>query len=283
MTDSTLTKKSKNIHRQLLAVDEPGPFKVINALSEQAVLLVCDHASCRFPKSLGDMGLDPVARRCHLALDIGAGELTEKIAASLGVTAVVAQYSRLVVDCNRQLTDPGAYLEFGDGVPVPGNRGISQVDKDLRADTLYWPYHEEVGQQVQRIGKIGISPSFIAIHSFTPVMDGVARPWHMGVLWDTDKRLRDIFLQGFAAAGFVVGDNEPYSGKSPQDFTIDHHAETNGLPHVGIEIRQDLIDNDAGVEEIARLMHSIIESIPGRFLESEAGDNERPTSVHDRS
>ena len=283
MTYGTPSKKPQNTHRQLLAADEPDPFKVINALSEQAILLVCDHASCRFPKSLGDMGLDPVARRCHLAVDIGAGELTEKIAASLGVTAVVAHYSRLVVDCNRELTDPGAFLQFGDGVPVPGNRGISQADRDLRADVLYWPYHEAIGEQVQRIGKIGTSPSFIAVHSFTPVMNGVARPWHMGVLWDTDKRLRDIFLQGFAAAGFVVGDNEPYSGKSPQDFTIDHHAEANGLPHVGIEIRQDLIDDDAGVEEIARLMHSIIESIPERLLASEAGNNERRTSIHDRS
>jgi predicted N-formylglutamate amidohydrolase len=87
------------IVRQLLSADEPGPFQVLNPLAESPLLLICDHASCRFPKSLGDMGLDPFARRCHLAVDIGAGPLTERLAASLGVTAVLAQYSRLVMDC----------------------------------------------------------------------------------------------------------------------------------------------------------------------------------------
>lgn len=268
--------------QQLLAADEPGPFNVLNPLSEQPILLVCDHASCRFPNSLGDMGLDPFARRCHLAVDIGAGALTERISTSLGVTAVVARYSRLVVDCNRQLMDPGAFLQFGDGVLVPGNRRLSQADKDRRADSIYWPYHEAVEQQIERLGGDIVKPSFIAVHSFTPVMNGEARPWQIGVLWDTDTRLRDIFLEGFGAAGYVVGDNEPYSGKAPQDFTIDHHAETRGLPHVGIEIRQDLIDSDEGVEEIGGLMHSIIKTIPKRLLEGEAGTNDNRTSVHDR-
>jgi predicted N-formylglutamate amidohydrolase len=281
MADGSHLSKN-NSDRQLLAADEPGPFKVLNPLSDQPVLLVCDHASCRFPKSLGDMGLDPFARRCHLAVDIGAGALTERISASLAVTAVVARYSRLVVDCNRQLMDPGAFLQFGDGVLVPGNRRLSQADKDRRANSIYWPYHEAVEQQIERLGRDVSKLSFIAVHSFTPVMGGEARPWQIGVLWDTDTRLRDIFLEGFGAAGYVVGDNEPYSGKAPQDFTIDHHAETIGLPHVGIEIRQDLIDSDEGVEKIASLMHTIIESIPERLRESEAGTDDKRTSVHDR-
>lgn len=267
---------------QLLSAGEPGPFQVLNPLADSPILLVCDHASCRFPKSLGDMGLDPFARRCHLAVDIGAGPLTEALAASLGVTAVLAQYSRLVMDCNRQLMDPSAHLEFGDGIFVPGNHNLHQVERDLRASTLYWPYHEAVDQQVQRLIKLGPPPAFIAIHSFTPVMNGEARPWQMGVLWDTDKRLRDIFLKDFRAAGYLVGDNEPYSGKAPQDFTIDHHAEEIGLPHLGIEIRQDLIDDDEGVETIAKLMHTIIESIPIRLQEAGSGDELQRTSVHDR-
>ena len=268
---------------QLLSSDEPGPFQTLNALAEMPILLVCDHASCRIPKSLGDMGLDPFARRCHLAVDIGAGALTERLAASLGVTAVLAQYSRLVVDCNRQLMDPGAFLEYGDGVVVPGNRKLVQADKDLRASALYWPYHTAIDQQVTRLRSVGVPPAFIAVHSFTPVMDGVARPWEMGVLWDTDTRLRDIFLDGFSAAGYVVGDNQPYSGKAPQDFTIDHHAEEIGLPHLGIEIRQDLIDNDAGVDKIAAVMHEIIESVPERIATMGAGDAEKRASIHDRS
>lgn len=249
----------------LLSPEEPGPFRVLNPLAEQPILLVCDHASHRFPKSLGDMGLDPFARRCHLAVDIGAGNVTEALAKSLGVTAVVHNYSRLIVDCNRQLMDPSAFLEYGDGILVPGNRNLHQEDKDLRASALYWPYHCMIDEHVQRLRKAGPPPAFISIHSFTPVLNGESRKWEMGILWDKDERLRDIFLEGLRAAGYLVGDNEPYSGKAPQDFTIDHHAEEIGLPHVGIEIRQDLIDDESGVAKVAEVMRDIIASIPERI------------------
>jgi len=261
-----MTRESHpGIVHALLAPDEPGPFRVLNPLSEQPILLVCDHASHRFPKSVGDLGLDPFARRCHLAVDIGAGPVTETLAKSLGVTAVVHNYSRLIIDCNRQLMDPGAFLEYGDGILVPGNRNLHQEDKDLRASALYWPYHCAMDEQVQRLGKAGPLPAFISIHSFTPVLNGESRKWEMGVLWDKDERLRDIFLEDLREAGYLVGDNEPYSGKAPQDFTIDHHAEEIGLPHIGIEIRQDLIDDAPGVAEIAKVMHNIIASIPDRM------------------
>ena len=261
-----MTRESHpGIVHALLSPDEPGPFRVLNPLAEQPILLICDHASHRFPKSLGDMGLDPFARRCHLAIDIGAGPVTESLAKTLRVTAVVQNYSRLVVDCNRQLMDPGAFLEYGDGILVPGNRNLRQSEKDLRASALYWPYHVAVDDQVQRLSKAGPPPAFIAIHSFTPVLNGESRPCEIGVLWDKDEKMRDIFLEGFREAGYVVGDNEPYSGKAPQDFTIDHHAEEPGLPHVGLEIRQDLIDDEAGVAEIAKVMHRIIAEIPVQF------------------
>ena len=249
----------------LLSAGEPSPFYVLNAVSETPILLVCDHASCRFPQSLGDMGLDPFARRCHLAIDIGAGSLTECLSDSLGVTAVLTQYSRLIVDCNRKLLDPGAFLEFGDGILVPGNRNLSRDDKESRAEAIYWPYHNAIEQQVSRLKSVGPPPAFVSMHSFTPVLNGKSRPWQIGILWDTDQRLSDIFIEEFRAAGFETGDNEPYSGKAPQDFTVDHHAESIGLPHVGIEIRQDLIDDVAGIEPIAAVMHKIIESIPDRI------------------
>ena len=282
MAEGSIPEEYPASPAQLLAADEPGPFQVLNPLAVEPILLVCDHASCRFPKSLGDMGLDPFARRCHLAVDIGAGPLTEKLADSLGVTAVLAQYSRLVMDCNRQLMDPSAFLQFGDGILVPGNRNLHPSDKELRARILYWPYHEAVDKQVQRLRATGPLPAFIAIHSFTPVMNGESRPWEIGVLWDTDTRLRDFFLEDFTAAGYNVGDNQPYSGKAPQDFTIDHHAEEVGLPHIGIEIRQDLIDDEGGVEIIANVMHKIIESIPERLIKTGPGDVDKRTSFHDR-
>lgn len=208
------------------------------------------------------MGLDPFARRCHLAIDIGAGPLTECLSDSLGLTAVLAQYSRLVIDCNRELLDPGAFLEYGDGILVPGNRNLHLADKELRAQAIYYPYHSAIDQQIKRLQSIGPPPAFISVHSFTPVLNGESRAWEVGILWDKDSRLSDIFIEGFRAAGYLTGDNEPYSGKAPQDYTIDHHAEAIGIPHVGIEIRQDLIDDIAGVEMMAAVMHNIIDSIP---------------------
>ena len=264
-------KNSRN--NSLLAADEPHPVAVLNPESVAPILLVCDHASRRFPRKLGTMGLDPVARRCHLALDIGAGALTRKLSSDLGVTAVLCRYSRLVVDCNRQLMDPGAFLEFGDGIIVPGNRNLHPEDKEARSDAIYWPYHNTIEDQISRLKAKGVIPIMISIHSFTPVMNGESRTWEMGVLWDKDRVTAEIFIHGLRDAGYLVGDNEPYSGKAPQDFTIDHHAEPIGLPHVGIEIRQDLIHHQDGVERIAEVMIKIIESAPARI---------RPTDIASR-
>ena len=252
---------------RLLAPGEPLPFRVLNASSTRPLLLVCDHASRRFPESLGDLGLDPVARTCHLAWDIGAGALTEQVATDLGLTAVLAEYSRLIVDCNRDLADPSAFLEFGDGIVIHGNRGLDRRARDLRAEEIYWPYHYAIDMELKRLSAIEYPPAVVSIHSFTPVLDGVSREWEIGVLWDADRDTAEIIIDGFRAEGYRVGDNEPYSGKAPMDFTIDHHAEAADLPHVGIEIRHDLIANDVGVERVARQLSAIVDRIPsGRRL-----------------
>ncbi len=250
----------------LLADDEPAPFQVLNGDSRLPLLLLCDHASRRVPAALGDLGLDPAALRCHLAWDIGAGPLTRTLAERLGATAVLCGYSRLVVDCNRELLDPQAFLEYGDGVVISGNRGLGKAERDARASAIYWPYHAQVEKEIRRLGEQGsMPPVILAIHSFTPVLNGVSRPWQIGILWDKDARVSDILIRGLRDQGFMVGDNEPYSGRAPQDFTIDHHAEAAGLPHVGIEVRQDLIDDDAGVRDIADAFEPLVESLPERL------------------
>jgi len=254
-----------NNNTELLSPGEPTPYRVMNPLVETPILLVCDHASDRFPESLDNLGLDPFARRCHLAVDLGAGPLTERLSESLGVTAVLAQYSRLVVDCNRQLLDPSAFLVFGDGIFVPGNSNLQQADKDLRSESIYWPYHRVVSDQINRLRSAGGPPLFVSIHSFTPVLNGISRPWEMGVLWDTDEEVAQLMLEELRSAGYTAGDNEPYTGKAPQDFTVDHHAEEIGLRHAAIEIRQDLINNETGVEEVAEVLHNAIESIVERI------------------
>ena len=250
-----------NNDSNLLAPDETDPFTVLNPDSAVPLLMVCDHASRRIPVALGNMGLDPIARRCHLAWDIGAKALTESLADSLGATAVLAEYSRLVVDCNRNLFDPGAFLEFGDGVVIYGNRRLNRTQKEQRAAEIYWPYHNAVDAEVNRLSALGRRPAFFSIHSFTPVLNGVARDVEIGILWDKDRPTAERVIEGFKKAGFKVGDNEPYSGKAPQDFTVDHHAEKAQMAHAGIEIRQDLISDDAGVGAMAEALHTIFESL----------------------
>tara|TARA_B100000470_G_scaffold217533_1_gene201944 strand:- start:617 stop:1456 length:840 start_codon:yes stop_codon:yes gene_type:complete len=250
--------KIKKLDETLLAPDEPAPFIILNPDAVVPVLLVCDHASHRFPRSLGTMGLDYLNRHSHVVHDIGAGALVEMLANNLGVTAVLCQYSRLIVDCNRELVDHNAFLKFNDGVDIPANHNLRSDEKEKRASEIYWPYHNAIEGQIGRLKDQGINPVFISVHSFSPVINGEARKWEIGVLWDKDSTTAEFFLSNLGEAGYFVGDNKPYSGKDPEDFTIDHHAEPSGLPHVGIEIRQDLIHHSDGIKRISGILQKTI-------------------------
>jgi predicted N-formylglutamate amidohydrolase len=233
----------------LLAPDEPPPWQIINDEGAARTLLVCDHASRRIPRRLNDLGLDRLALRRHIACDIGAGEVTRRLSRMLDAPAIFANYSRLVVDCNRRLNDPTAFLAVSDGEFVPGNHDLTAAAKALRANTIFHPYHAGIRERLHRFQAAGITPAFVAIHSFTPIFNGTSRPWQIGVLWDTDPRIPVPLMEKLGRIpGLVVGDNEPYSGRAPADYTIDHHAEPVGLPHVSIEIRQDLISTPEGAE-----------------------------------
>jgi len=247
----------EHAQRTLLAADEPLPFDLLRGRADPPVLIVCDHASRRIPRALGELGMDEKGLSTHLACDIGAGELTRRVAARLEANAVLACYSRLVVDCNRHLHDPTAFLSRGDGHIIPGNEGLTEQQKACRADALYWPYHRAIEEEVRRLTHGDRVPAFISIHSFTPVLDGEGRHWDVGILWDTDPRLPRPILEGLKRIpGLVIGDNEPYSGRAPADFTVDYHAERQGLPHAAFEIRQDHLMSEEGLELWAdRLVH----------------------------
>jgi predicted N-formylglutamate amidohydrolase len=253
--------EKKECIEKLLSPNEPSPFVILNPDSVVPLLLVCDHASNRFPQSLGSMGLDYLDRVSHMTLDIGAGAIAESLADKLGATALLCQYSRLVVDCNRKLSDNSVFLENSEGVDIPGNQNLQITEKERRVSEIYWPYHNAIEAQICRLRDQYINPIVISIHSFTPVMNGEDREWEMGVLWDKDQITAEFFLNKLMDAGFFVGNNEPYSGKAPEDFTIDYHAEPIGLPHVGIEIRQDLINHDEGVERITDTLQEVISAL----------------------
>jgi predicted N-formylglutamate amidohydrolase len=250
----------------LLSPEDPAPYTLIEADGEGApawpALLVCDHATNRMPAALDNLGVSANDLETHLALDIGAGNVTRFLSEALTLPAVLNGYSRLVVDCNRRLDDPSAFT-LGDGVTtVTGNRDLSQADRQSRADAIYWPYHHAIRDRLTALEPLGTAPALVAIHSFTPVLNGSEREWHFGVLWDSDPRIPQLLIESLRSIpGIIVGDNEPYSGRDPHDFTIDHHGEAEGLPHVSIEIRQDLIETPEGVRHWGGLLAAALAPI----------------------
>jgi len=241
----------------LLGSDDPAPFEELKG--NAALLFVCDHASNRVPASLDHLGLPPERFAEHIAVDIGAGAMTRLLAASLDATAVLAGYSRLVVDCNRAPEDPSWIPAESDGIAIPGNRGLDDAACSRRRNEIYSPYHTAIARC---LGAMPTEPALISIHSFTPSMQGVDRPWHVGVLWDGDARIAGPLIATLKQEpGINVGDNQPYSAREPRGYTVSHHAKDKGLRHVAIELRQNLIASDAGAQEWAERLTRILTPI----------------------
>jgi len=232
----------------LIGPGEPPAVRVLNGDGPAPFLLVCDHASCAVPKALDNLGLPPEQLVRHIAWDIGVAELTQLLSARFDAPAVLSGYSRLVIDPNRALEDPTLIPVISDDVVVPGNRDLDAEAVKQRVDALYRPYHDTVAAMIATMRDRGPPPAIVSIHSFTPVMRGVPRPWHIGVLWDRDPRIPVPLITRLRADGrWCVGDNEPYSGRNTLGGTVEEHATPAGLPNVLIEVRQDLIEDSAGV------------------------------------
>lgn len=238
----------------LFAPDEP-PAATLHDEADPAwpVLLVCDHASRRIPAALAGLGLPEELLAGHIAWDIGAAALALALGERLRLPVLLNNWSRLVIDCNRALDDPTLIAEESGGIPVPGNQDLPAADRAARIAQIHAPYHAAVAARLARFGCE--APAIIAIHSFTPQLGAESRPWHLGVLWDKDPRISAPLLAALQAMpALVVGDNEPYSGRHPADYTMDHHGEAGGLPHVSIELRQDLLQHPEGVSLWSRLL-----------------------------
>jgi predicted N-formylglutamate amidohydrolase len=263
MSPQTSAPSELDAPRPLLDADEQPPCSVVNAGGQAPALLVCDHASNVVPRVLNDLGLEPWVLQRHVAYDIGASALTARLAERLDAPAVMAGYSRLVIDLNRSLEDPTSMPEQSDGIEIPGNRGLDAQARGRRVRALFTPYREAIDRELHRRQAEVRAPALIAVHSFTPELQGHQRPWQIGILWDKDPRIPVPLMERLRARheGLVVGDNLPYSGKHPADYTIDHHGEAAGLPHVSIEVRQDLIDDAAGAERWAGILFEALQPI----------------------
>ena len=239
----------------LLAAGDPPPVTTVNEGGRAPMLFVCDHASNRLPQALGRLGLDPAALNEHVAIDIGAEALTRLLAERFDAPAVLAGYSRLVIDCNRDPADITSIREISDHWIIPGNRRLSPDAVRARREAVFDPYHAVVREQLTDLQARGLTPVVVAVHTFTPQLRGVDRPWHVGILSGRDRRVADPLLAALAAdESLVVGDNEPYSGLRFAGYTIEQHALRAGLPNAMIEVRQDLTASEQDVARWADLL-----------------------------
>jgi predicted N-formylglutamate amidohydrolase len=239
----------------LLGADDPPPFAVVNQTGRAPVLLVCDHASRSVPKALGDLGLPATAFDRHIAWDIGAADVARHLAEAFDAPLVMSGYSRLVLDPNRATDNPTSIPAVSDGQHVPANDGLAVRERTRRVVALFEPYHAAIATALAAFKRRRVVPAVVSVHSCTPVFQGFARPWHVGVLWNQDARLaRPLIARLAAMKGIVVGDNQPYSGQGGEGYTVKRHAEAAGLPHVVLEIRQDLIDTRRGARKWAKVV-----------------------------
>lgn len=253
---------SRDSARCVLGSDDPPAFRLEEHGATYPAVVVCDHASNAVPRSLEALGLTAAQLSLHIAWDVGAAALARHVAQQLSLPLIAAGFSRLVIDCNRHLEDPGSILRVSDGQAIPGNAALDVSQRAERAAAIFHPYHAAVETALQQAAMRVAAPALIAIHSFTPVMRGFQRPWHCGILWDKDPRIPQAFIQALRRPGDVqVGDNEPYSGRDPADYTVSVHAESRGWPHVCIEVRQDLLQSAQDVAAWGRRLAAPLKSI----------------------
>ncbi|MGE0241887.1 MAG: N-formylglutamate amidohydrolase [Parvibaculaceae bacterium] len=229
-------------------------FLRIHGDLKPGIILIADHARNAVPEAYGALGLAPDQFERHIAYDIGVEAVTRGLAARLGCPALMAAFSRLLIDPNRGADDPTLIMRVSDGAIVPGNALVDDAEREARIARFHRPYHAAITAEIDAALAYGTEPLLVSIHSFTPYWKGIARPWHAGVLWDRDDRFAAHLLAALRRPGdLIVGDNEPYSGTLEGD-TLYTHGTKRGLRHGLIEIRQDLIARQSGVDEwISRL------------------------------
>jgi|APTNR8051073442_1049403.scaffolds.fasta_scaffold02470_9 predicted N-formylglutamate amidohydrolase len=247
--------------RPLLGAADPPPFQVFNGDATAPVVIVCDHAGRAIPAALGTLGLDDDLLHRHIAYDIGAAQLTRLIAQRLAAPAVLATYSRLVIDLNRQPGEPQSILDVSDGVRVPGNAGIGAAERAARYNACHAPYHQAIDRQIARLRGLGTAPAVFSVHTFTPSLAGADRMWDLSVLWNEDARIAAPLIDRLRREpGLAIGDNEPYSGRQLA-YTLNRHGGDAGLANVAVEVRQDHCESRWELDRWATLLATALERI----------------------
>jgi predicted N-formylglutamate amidohydrolase len=241
----------------LLGRQDVPPVLEQNSSGRSPFLLTCDHYGRAIPRMLGNLGVPASELERHIAWDIGIAGVAEALSKDLDAHLIAQRYSRLVIDCNRPPGAPSSIPRISEVTVIPGNEDLAPSAAEARRQAIFDPYHRRITEVIDRRLRENIPTVLVSLHSFTPIYAGIDRPWHIGTLYQRDTRLPPLLLRLLRAElDLVVGDNEPYAVSDETDYTVPVHGEKRGLINTGIEIRQDLIADQAGQEQWAdRLAH----------------------------
>lgn len=266
-----------------ISASEASSYRVLGGRADAGLILICDHAENTLPKEYGSLGLPESELRRHIAYDIGAKGVVERLSRLLDVPAVLSRFSRLLIDPNRGTDDPTLIMRLSDGAIIPGNRTLTAEEREKRVEQWYRPYHHAIDRVIDAAHAHHPHPVLFSVHSFTEVWRGTIRPWQAGVLWDADDRVAGPLIDTLVAEGdLLVGDNQPYSGKLRGDSMWTHGTQ-RGLPHALIELRQDLIRDETGQDLWAQRIARVLGKIGNRRgLAMKIGDEQqtKPAPVH---
>jgi predicted N-formylglutamate amidohydrolase len=253
--------------QQLLSMDDIPPVHEMHADGQSPFLLTSDHHGRLLPRSLGDLGIAESELTRHIAWDIGIAGVAERLATMLDAHLIAQRYSRLVIDCNRPPDVASSIPVVSEATAIPGNDGISAHEREARRREIFDPYHQRIKAVIDHRMHAKQPTMLVALHSFTPVYAGAARPWHIGTLYHRDTTLPHLLLKHLRAeSDLVVGDNKPYAVSDLTDYTIPVHGEARGLFNTGIEIRQDLITDQSGQQQWAERLARILGAIEAEML-----------------
>lgn len=244
----------------ILSKEEGDAVALENTSARGRAVIVCEHASRRIPRSLGTLGLSDEALHSHIAWDPGALAVARRLSERLDAPLVRQRFSRLVYDCNRPPEASAAMPESSEVFAVPGNKGLDQPAREARTQALYLPFREALSQLLATRAAEGLRPVLVTVHSFTPVYFGQRRDVEIGILHDEDKRLAEAMLAAAGRTGgrYNVRCNEPYGPADGVTHTLREHGLANGLANVMIEVRNDLIREEAGERAVADYLADLL-------------------------
>ncbi len=245
----------------LLSEDDPPVFLIERAQGSSAFVLTCDHAGRAIPRKLARLSLSEHELSTHVAWDLGVAELGRQLSTRLDAFLIMHNYSRLVIDANRPPDAPDSIPTLCEHTRIAANEGLSSSDARQRFEEVFQPYHQRIRDELDARRARACPSVLVALHSFTPVYMNEGRRWHVGVLYGRDPRLGRLVREGLRSDGtLIVGDNQPYAVSDASDYTIIVHGEQRGLPHVELEIRQDLLASESDVQWWAERLGGVLEA-----------------------